>query len=300
MAAILITGATGYIGRHLVAKLAAQGERPRCLVRAGAAREALPADGVEVCTGDITEPDSLTPALRGVDQVIHLAAVVANVKESGRFSYKRINDEGTANLVRAARETGVRHFIHMGGINTVPGSPDSYIRTRYNGEQHVHQGGMPYSIVQPSILFGNGAAFFRSLADLIRLAPVVPVPGDGRLRFQPIWVDDVATCLMKLLAEDGRNETIPIGGPQQYTYDQLLDLICKTLRKRRVKLHMPLPLMIIATGAMQRVLPRPPATTAVLELFTAGLDNIATLDAVPRRFGFQPKPLEQELAEHGI
>jgi NADH dehydrogenase len=300
MAETLITGATGYLGRHLVARLVEQGERPRCLVRAGARRDALPADRVEIVTGDITEPASLAPALRGAEVVIHLAAVVANIKESPTVSYRRINDEGTGNLVRAAQEVGARHFIHMGGINTVPGAPDSYIRTRYNGEQHVKGGGMPFTIVQPSILFGDGAAFFTALAGLVKVAPVVPVPGAGRLRFQPIWVEDVVTCLLRLLAGDGANETIPLGGPAYYTYDQLLNLICKTLHKRRVKLHMPLRLMTLSTAALQRLLPRPPATTAVLELFSAGMDNVATLDAVPRRFGFQPKALELELADHGI
>jgi NADH dehydrogenase len=154
--------------------------------------------------------------------------------------------------------------------------------------------------LQPSILFGDGAAFFRALASLAKMAPIVPVPGNGKLLFQPIWVEDVVTCITTLLAEAGRNETIPIGGPAYYSYDQLLDLIFATLHKRRLKLHMPMPLMKPAVASMQVLLPKPPATTATLELFSTGLDNTGPLDAVPARFGFQPKSLEVELREHGL
>ena len=300
MTEILVTGATGYIGRHLVARLIAAGETPRCLVRPGGARQGLPQTQVTFFEGDITQPSSLAPALRGVEVVMHLAAVVANVKQTGAVNYQRINETGTANLVRAAREAGVRHFIHMGGINTVPGAPNSYIRTRYNGEQHVKESGIPYSILQPSVLFGSGSAFFSTLADLVKKAPAVPVPGDGRLRFQPIWVEDVVTCLLRLLAEGGRNETIPVGGPAQFTYDELLRLICKTVGKQRPLIHVPLFLVRPGAAVMEAVLPRPPLTPAALELFSSGLDNITTLNAVPDRFGFQPKSLVDDLAEHGI
>jgi uncharacterized protein YbjT (DUF2867 family) len=300
MATIVITGATGFIGRHLVARLVAQGERPRCIVRQGAKLDRFPADKVEIVRGDIIDRSTLPSAMRGADSLVHAAAVVANLKQSKTVNYRQINAVGTANVVDAAREAGVRHFIHMGGMKTVPGKANSYMRTRFDGEQSVKSGDMPYTILQPSILFGDGAAFFSALAGLAKVAPVVPVPGDGRLRFQPIWVEDVVTCITKLLAEEGRNETIPIGGPAYYTYDQLLDLIFATLRKRRIKLHMPMPLMTLATASMQFVLPGPPVTTATLELFSSGLDNIGPLDAVPARFGFAPKSLEIELREHGL
>jgi NADH dehydrogenase len=295
---ILVTGATGYIGRHLVLRLVERGDRPRCLVRPGARIDMLPQGNVEILQGDITNPASLPGAVQGVDAVVHLASVVANVKESATVNYARINDRGTADLVQAASAAGVRQFIYLSGVNTVPGAPGSYIRTRWNAEQHVKNSGIPYSILEPSILFGDHAAFFTALADLLRVAPIVPVPGNGTLRFQPVWVEDVATCLLLLLEEGGKNETIAIGGPDFYSYDALLDLIATTTRKRRLKVHVPLPLMKLGAASMQAVLPRPPVTTAALDLFLD--DNVATLNAIPARFGFQPKSLAQEMADHGI
>jgi uncharacterized protein YbjT (DUF2867 family) len=295
---ILVTGATGYIGRHLVSRLVERGERPRCLVRPGARIDMLPQGKIEIVQGDITNQPGLPGAVQGVDVVVHLASVVANVKESATISYERINDHGTADLVQAAKETGVQHLIYLSGINTVSGAPGSYIRTRWNAEQHVKNSGIPYSILEPSILFGDHAAFFVSLAQLARMTPIVPVPGTGTLRFQPVWVEDVVTCILKLLDEGGKNETIAIGGPEFYSYDALLDLICKATGKRRLKLHLPMPLMRIGAASLQAVLPRPPVTTAALDLFID--DNVATLNAIPSRFGFQPKSLAQEIAEHGI
>lgn len=298
MPTTLITGAGGYIGRHLVARLIAADQRPRCLVRQGGRTDMLPAGKVDIASGDITDPASLPAAVQGVDAIVHLASVVANVKQSGSVNYAAINDTGTANLVAAAKAAGVKHFIYVGGIGTVPGDEHSYIRTRWNAQQRVIESGIPYSVLQPSILFGDRSAFFVALADLMKIAPIVPVPGNGALKFQPVWVEDVVTCLMQLLEEGPKNAIIEIGGPAYYTYDQLLDLIAKTLGKRRFKLHVPLPLMSLGVAAMQTVLPKPPATTATLELF--GADNTTRLDAIPSRFGFQPKHLATDMAEHGI
>ena len=298
MGTMLITGATGYIGRHLVARLAARGEHPRCLLRSGSGKRALP-EGAEAVGGDLGDPASLEAATNGATAVVHLAAVVANLKQTKTVSYRGVNDEGTANLVRAARHSGVAHFVHLGGLNTIPGGANSYIRTRYNGEQHVRTGGIPYSILQPSILFGDGSQFFTTLADLARRSPILPVPGNGRLRFQPIWVEDVVTCLLALLDEGGRDETVGVGGPAYYTYDQLLDLILARIGKRRPKLHLPLPLVTPGATLMERLLPRPPVTVATLELFASG-DNVTNLDSVSARFGFQPRSLEEQLREQGF
>jgi len=297
MATIAITGATGYIGRHLVQRLVARGERPRCLVRAGAKTDALPAGKVDVVAADVTDAAALPAALAGADAVVHLASVVANVKQTAKVNYARINDTGTANLVKAAKDAGVGHFLYLSGIGTVPGAEGSYIRTRYNAEGHVKTGGMPYSILEPSILFGDGSAFFVALAGLAKLAPIVPVPGNGKLRFQPVWVEDVVTCIVALLDEGGKDETLQLGGPEYYTYDQLLDQVFKAIKKSRPKLHLPMPLMELGAVAMQ-ILPTPPVTPATLELF--GDDNITSLDAIPRRFGFAPKSLATDMAEHGI
>jgi len=300
MGTIAITGSTGYIGRRLVARLVSSGVRPRCLVRAASRLTGLPTTSIDLVHGDVIDPATLDVLMEGVDRVVHTASIVANLKQTKAVSYARVNDVGTANVVAAAQRAGVGHFVHLGGMNTIPGAAGSYMRTRFAGEQHVIDSGLPYTIVQPSILFGHRSAFFSALAQVVRTAPIVPVPGNGQLKFQPIWVEDVVTCLTCLLAEPGRNETVPIGGPAQYTYDRLLDLIIGALGKHRLKLHLPLPAFRLVAIVMQSVLPTPPLTVATLELFATGRDNTTALDAVPARFGFAPRPLEQHLQEHGL
>ena len=295
MAGIAITGARGYIGRHLVARLVAEGVRPRCLIRPGSDLAGIPAEQIEVLRGDVTDARSLPALVEGADFVVHAASIVANVKQAGRDMYRRTNEEGTANLVDAARAAGVRRFVYLGGMSTVPGAPGSYMRTRFEAEQRVKDGHVPYAILQPSILFGGGSPFFGALAGLARVAPVLPVPGNGKMRFQPIWVEDVVTCIERLLVEGQADETVPVGGPAAYSYDRLLDLLVKALGKRRLKLHMPLAIMRAGAQAMQAVLPRPPVTLATLELFALGIDNVTRLDSVASRFGFEPRSLEENL-----
>jgi uncharacterized protein YbjT (DUF2867 family) len=297
---ILITGSTGFVGRHLVKRLSTEGERPRCLVRSREkAQQVLPLDQVEVAVGDTTSPASLAPAMQGVDTIVHSAFITADLKESRNASYYGVNVEGTRNVVEAAKQAGVKKMVLVSGLGTRPDKPGSYMQGRYLAEQAVKESGLAWSILQPSIQFGEHAAFFKGLADLIRMAPVVPVVGNSKLRFQPIWVEDVVTCLTKMIRDPARNgKTYAVGGPDYFTYGEILDMLAQALGKKRLKASAPVPFVRLGAAVMQTVLPRPPITTAALTLFT--FDNITELDAVQRDFGFQPMPWRTYLAQHGV
>ena len=298
---ILITGATGYIGSHLVQRLVAMNERPRCLVRRASAIGGLPASAVDVVYGDITDPGSLRAALTGVDRVVHLAAVTANIKETAQVSYHKINVQGTRNLIEAARAAGVARVVMLSGIGAQPGAEGSWIRTRWEGEEVVRHGGVPYTIIQPSVLFGGKRAeFFAAQARVLRQSPVAPNLGNGRFKFQPIWVEDVCTCILKALDDPVLTDTtVAVGGPEIFTYEGLLDLIMDTMGKRKPKVRAPLGLMRLNAAVAQALLPRPPITTATIDLFNLG-DNITDLDAVAKHFGFQPRSLRDDLRENGV
>ena len=204
---ILITGATGYIGRHLVARLVAQGERPRCLVRdINRAQRTLPVDKVELVTGATTSPDSLDAAVHGVDTIIHAAFLTADNKQSAGNEYEKTNVQGTANLIKAAKKADVKRIIEISGLGTKPDKPGSYMQGRYLSEKMLKESGPDWTIIQPSVLFGKNAPFIKGLADLVRTAPVVPLIGGGKTMFQPIWVEDVVTIIVKVL-EDPEHTT---------------------------------------------------------------------------------------------
>ncbi len=211
-----------------------------------------------------------------------------------------MNAVGVENLVAAAKAAGVGRLVHVGGIDTGERAPGPYLAGRRRGERAVVVSGIPWTILQPSIMFGGpDAAFVHAMANLVRRAPVVPVPGDGRLLLQLVWVDDVVRCLVALVEDDDKlGARHPIGGPEALTYDDQLDVIGSVLGKRHVrKLHLPLGLMKLQAALMQ-VLPQPPLTPAALELFAS--DNVAGVEAIPNNFGFEPRSFRAHLAEHGL
>ncbi len=298
---ILITGATGYIGSHLAARLAAQGQRPRCLVRnTRRAASILPADKVELVQGDTTRPDSLIAAVQGVDTVVHASFMTAEKKESAGNHYEVTNVQGTANLIKAAKDAGVTRVIEISGLGTKPDKPGSYMQGRYLAEKMLKESGLAWTIIQPSVLFGKNAPFITGLADLIRTAPVVPLIGGGKVKFQPIYVEDVVTVIVKVLEEPERtaDHTYTIGGPAYYTFTQVIDELLHAMHKTRIKAPAPTPLVGVGAAVMEAVLPKPPLTKAAMTLFS--FDNITDLNSVERNFGFTPMSFSAYLQEHGV
>ena len=299
---ILVTGAAGFSGSRIIARLIQQGARPRAMVRSQeSAKRRLPPQGYEIVYADTTRPETLRPALAGIETVIHCAFLTADRKPGPGVTYFETNTTGTRNLVAAAREVGVKRIVTLGGLGTRQGKRGSYMETRFLADQAVKNSGLDWAILGPSIQFGAGAAFFRGLADLITSTPLVtPVIGSGNLRFQPVWVEDVVTCLLAMVNEPGKYEGqfIEIGGPEIYTYNEILDMLMEALGKRRLKAPGPKPIAKLAATAMSAVLANPPITPAAIELFE--FENTATLDSIPYHFGFQPASLRAWIAEHGV
>jgi NADH dehydrogenase len=298
---ILVTGAAGFAGSRIVARLTQDGEPCRALVRDLARDKVrLPERGVEVVQGNTTRPETLPPALHGVDTIIHAAFITADRKQSPGINYRQTNVVGTQNLLDAARTAGVRRIVELGGLGTKAARHGSYMETRYAANQHIRQSGLAWSILGPSIQFGPGSAFFKGLADLIRQAPVVPMVGSGKRQFQPIWVEDVVTCLLKMARDPQKydGQYIEVGGPAIYTYAQILDLLMNGIGKRKLKVPGPLPAVRIGAAIMSATLANPPITPAAVDFFT--FDNMTALDAVPSHFGFAPRSLEDYISEHGV
>ncbi len=298
---ILITGATGYIGRHLVARMVAQGERPRILVRdAKRAAEILPADKVELVQGDTLDPKALKGAVKGVDTIVHAAFITADHKESAGNHYEDTNVRGTGNLIRAAKEAGVKRIVEISGLGTKQDKPGSYMQGRYLAEQMLKDSGLDWTIIQPSVLFGKDAPFIKGLTDLIRTAPVVPLIGGGKTMFQPIYVEDVVTVIMKVLEDPARTngKIYTIGGPEYYSFRQVIDVLLDTMHASRIKAPAPTALVGIGAAVMEAVLPKPPLTKAAMTLFS--FDNTTDKRGVERDFGFVPVSFREYMQKHGV
>jgi uncharacterized protein YbjT (DUF2867 family) len=297
---ILVTGATGYIGRHLVARLVAQGERPRCLVRSeGRAASILPVNDVELVLGDTIRPASLETALQGVDTVIHAAFVTADHKQMSGYHYAETNVGGTTNLIRMAKAADVKRIIEISGLGTKPDKPGSYMQGRYLAEKLVMDSGLDWTIIRPSVVFGKDAPFIKGLVGLIHSSPVLPLIGGGKTMFQPIYVEDVVSVVLKVLAEPERTKgkIYTIGGSEQYSFSEIFDLLLKAIGKSRPKLYAPTPLVGVGAAVMEAFLPKPPLTKAAMALFS--FDNITDINSVERDFGFTPTSFSGYLKEHG-
>jgi uncharacterized protein YbjT (DUF2867 family) len=298
---ILITGASGYVGRHLVARLISQGKRPRCLVRnIRRATRILPADKVEWVQGDTTQPASLETAVRDIETIVHTAFLTADRKETPGNRYEETNVQGTANLIAAAKAAGVKRIIEISGLGTKPDKPGSYMQGRYLAEKMLKESGLGWTIMQPSVLFGKDAPFIKGLADLIHSAPVVPLIGGGKTMFQPIYVEDVVTVIIKVLEDPDRTtgKTYTIGGPEYYSFTDVINALLHAMHKTRIKAYAPTPLVGVGAAVMEAVLPKPPLTKAAMTLFS--FDNTTDLDSVARDFGFKPMSFTKYLEEQGV
>jgi NADH dehydrogenase len=300
MSTILVTGASGFVGSHTVPALLSAGHEVVAMVRHRAAGETLLArlpaadrPRIEVREADVVRPATLGPAMAGVDAVVHLAAIPRDF--NGGAVLARINTEGTRAVLGAMVGAGVRRLVHMGALGVADDPRLHYASSKARAEAAVAASGLDWTILKPSLQFGPGDGFFNTVAGLVRLSPgIVPVPGDGKSRFQPIFVGDVATIVVRSLADPATiGGTFELGGRRYWTYREITEEVLRALGKRRAILPMPVPLIRLVAGAAELVhLPFPVATDQLRQL---RLDNVGPLDLIPARFGFEPRPMEGAL-----
>jgi NADH dehydrogenase len=301
MSTVLVTGASGFVGSYVVPELAASGHRVVALVRsaeAGAALERrLPAGAagsVELRTGDVVDPSSLAPALAGVDAVVHLVAIARDW--NGGKDLLRVNLDGTQNVIAAMEAAGVRRLVHLGALGVEDREELNYAKSKARAEAAVRASALDWTILKPSLLFGPRDGFFNIVADLVRIPfPIVPVPGSGKSRFQPIHVADVALGVrLALERPETVGQAFELGGPRIWTYREITEEVAGALGKRRLIVPMPVPLIALVAGLMEKLRLRffPVATDQLRQL---ALDNVTGLDAVHRAFGFVPRTMKGEL-----
>lgn len=260
---ILVTGASGFVGRAVVQQLLEKGHT----VFAGSRRGAgLP--GARGLSLDVTDPASVLRAAQqaGPDVVVHLVGIIA---QRGEQTFERVHLEGTRHVL-AATPRGAR-YLHMSALGADEASPSGYSRSKAQAEALVRASGLDWTIFRPSLIFGVGDDFFgRVLRDLVSQAPVVPQIGDGRFPFRPVSVEDVARAFAGALDRpETVGQTYALTGPEQFTFRELLDLELAALGRKKPVVPVPLALMNLAVPAMQ-VLPNPPITRDQYAMLKAG------------------------------
>lgn len=301
---ILVTGASGFVGRAVVAELARRGHE----VFAGSRHGKGVGHGVGIKL-DVTNEKSVRQALRDVQPsaVIHLVGIIA---ERGKQNFERVHIEGTRHVLSALRDhddarqkahTGDEmerprptRYLHMSALGADVLSPSAYSWSKGEAEGLVRLSGLPWTIFRPSLIFGVGDDFFgRVLKNLVSAAPVVPQIGDGKFPFRPISVEDVALAFAGALEKpETVGQTYALTGPQEFTFRELLDLEQRALGQRKKVVPIPQKLMDLAVPVISR-LPAAPITGDQYAMLKAG--NTAPNDAARAAFDLPLHRLQDRL-----
>jgi uncharacterized protein YbjT (DUF2867 family) len=254
-------------------------------------RSAFPAADlaqVAFLRADIRDQTSVAAAIEGANAVIN--AVSAYV-EKGDVTFRAVHVQGAETVAREALKRGIARLVLISGIGADPQSRSSYIRSRGRGELAVQQAFPDATFVRPSAMFGPGDALFGTLADLARLLPVLPLFGGGHTRLQPVYVEDVAEAVARILADPGTiGLTYELAGPKVYTLRDLIGFTLRVVGKRRLLMPVPFAMAEILARLLE-FLPSPPLTTSQVDLLKA--DSVAS-GALPglRELNIPPKEVE--------
>jgi NADH dehydrogenase len=289
---ILLTGASGLVGSTLLARLTADGVPVRCLVRDPRRLGPLRVR-VQIALGDLADPPSFRNAMRGVDTVIHLAAAI---RDQPQGSIEELAAIATWRMVDAARRAGVERFVFFSALGASTQSRARFLRAKALAEEAVREAELSSVVFAPSIIYAPGDPFLSLIARLA-VAPVMPVMGAGRAAFQPIWVEDVADCVIASLARASpASARYELAGPQTLSYQEIVELVLASIERRRRIVHIPTPLVLRSLKLLERVAgTRAFATADEAELMEVPLiSERGTLDA--ERLGVQPRAMADVLA----
>lgn len=290
---VAVTGASGFVGGHIVERLLRRDYALRVLARDGARAGWMRDRGVEVVVGDLASPEALDQLVSGASAVIHLVGII---EEIGRQTFERVHVEGTRAMLAAARKAGVPRFVHMSalGAREEPGAT-AYHRSKARGEALVRESGIPAAIMRPAIIAAPGNEVLRMLVRMLRFAPVIPVIGDGRYKLQLVAADDVAEAFTLAVERPQLQGSFDLAGKEALTYHELLDALEAALRVKRPRISIPVA-AARAGAAIGTLVPMiSPITPAQLTMLLEG----ATTDhnALELDFGITPRRFSEVAAE---
>jgi uncharacterized protein YbjT (DUF2867 family) len=281
---IAVTGATGFVGRHVVRTLLSRGHTVRALVRSPRRAASFAAQGVELVVGDLADGPALSHLVDGAPTVIHLVGIIL---EHGPATFDAVHVAGTEAVVTAARAHGVRRLIHMSAIGARPDSDATrYHRTKWQAEELMRQAGIPCAILRPSVINGPESEPIRTLAHLHRWLPMVPVFGHATFPMQPVWIGDVALAFALSAERDEIRGTFELGGPEQITFEEFVRAIGRASGHPRPLVHVPLALVRLLARASDPLGALAPITSSQLRMLVEG--SATPANAIESVFGVRP------------
>jgi uncharacterized protein YbjT (DUF2867 family) len=285
-----VFGGTGFVGRRLVRALRESGTRVRIVSR-HSALAAGEDDAIERITADAHDDRAVETAVAGADAIVNAISLYV---EHGTDTFHSVHVDAARRIAGAARQAGVRRFVHISGIGANAASSSPYIRSRGEGEAAVQAAFPAAVIVRPAVMFAADDAFLTVILRLLRSLPAYPIFGDGRTRLQPVYADDVAMAIAQILRQSPKPYPVyELAGPRVYSYEELLRTIARIAGLRPVLMRVPFPLWDALAG-LAEMLPRPPLTRNQVELMQVDTTASENLPGF-RALGISPRSLEDEL-----
>lgn len=275
---LLVTGATGFLGEHVVRKLIATGARPACFVRPASDARPLEQMGLPLRYGDLGDLDSLARALEGVKLLINIASL--------GFGH-------APNIVEACRRVRVERgiFISTTAIFTTLDAKSKAVRI--DAEHRIQQSGMVWTIIRPTMIYGTERD--RNMARLVQFLaryPVIPVLGPGDYLLQPVHVEDVAAAVLAAIDRPQAHYNVyNVSGHSPLTYNQVIDITARALRRSVLKIHVPLRFALWSLRMYERAARNP--WLKVEQVLRLNEDKIFPYEEAKRDLGFSPRSFEE-------
>ena len=293
---VTVFGGTGFLGREIVSRLAADGIAVRLAVRHPDKAAADHGGEVRAVYADVRDEASVASAVEGVDAAVNAVGLYV---EKGAETFEAVHEQGACTVADRVAAAGIDRLVHLSGIGVDPGSDSAYIRARAKAEELVRDAFPRATILRPSVLFGPDDAFINALAQIAYRTPVLPLFGRGDTRMQPVFVGDVAEAALNALRHpDAPGRTYELGGPRVYSYRALIDLVLSRMNRRRVLAPVPFPAWHLLAAAAS-LLPSPPLTRAQVSLMRR--DNVVADSALSLKdLGIEARALEDTLAAYAF
>jgi uncharacterized protein YbjT (DUF2867 family) len=297
---VTVFGGTGFIGRHLIRRLAAGGARVQVISRNPTRGRHLQPMGnvgqIVVRRANVASEEALAAVIGGSWAVVNLVAILY---ETRRQTFQAVHVDLAGRIARAAKAAGAERFLHMSALGADGSSPAAYARTKAAGEAAVREAFPDVTIFRPSVVVGPEDGYFNRFAEMARFLPALPLIGGGKTRFQLVWVGDVADAMVAALErEDSRGETYELGGPRAYTFEETMRYMLEVIGRKRLLVPISFRLASLQARFLE-LLPSPLLTRDQVELLKVdnvvgeGVHTLADL-------GVKPTPIELVVPDYLI
>jgi uncharacterized protein YbjT (DUF2867 family) len=285
---ILVTGATGFIGSNLVRHLSAANVAVAAFARDGVKTPRIELPGVKVVRGDVLRAGTLEYSMADCNCVVHLVGII---RETKTFTFQQAHVEATKNALAAAKKKGISRFVYVSALGARDGAKSKYLRTKWQAEEAVRASGLNWTIVRPSVVYGPHGAFFDSMLAMTRgtFTPIIK-PGMNTGLLQPIHIDDLAACLVKIATDESGatfGKVFECGGPNRLTTEAILETIAQLSGNKIRKVSVPLGFAKIAMGIGGKLGVKTPATPEQLQMLRE--NNVCNESVLKNEFGIAPR-----------